>query len=345
MYFDEFPSEIITQVFLHLPNITSTIALASTCHRMNGVFHSSKRLLFLSEAAEAEFGPVGDIVQLLTHNDSQSAHIWRDVPISDALLHQIVKVGRIAQRWEGIYPFKKWKSDFAERRLLTDHERYLVRRAIYRIWLYSKAYHNYHHIRTCRALPQIMQERVQLLHNFGTAELAEMLDVQFVIRDMMANNICPSNGKIRQKFQRRFPESNHQLLFNIHLNYPLAPSSFVPDHSHYNSALGSQKYHSPLAPSRLHEPGAEGWGDDIGHYYVVEDMMKLDPEQVLYLKDNCPLKSHVESYVREFGDWFINNGETLSETAAFVVRQRGGDFEGLKGLIEDGESGIVAGSD
>lgn len=341
MVLDTLPTEIITQIFLSLPDISSTIALSATSYRLHSVYHSSKRLVILSQAADAEFGPLDDIIQLVTHNASQPAHVKRSAPISDALLQQIVKVGRVGKRWEEIYPFKKWKSDFANRRLLTTPERFLVRRAIYRLWLFTKAFHNSTHIRTCRSIPEIVRERAALLHNFSTPELAEMLDVHNVMRDMMINNICPSNGKIRQKFQKRFPESNHQLLFNIHLNYPPAPSVFIPsDLTYHNScAFGSPKQ---IQPSRWHEPGAEGWGDDISHYYVIEDMMKLDPEQVLHLRDFCPLKAQVESYVKEVGaEWFGNNGETFCETLGFVVRQRGGEMEELRAMVEDGEMGLV----
>ena len=290
MFFDALPNEIITHVFLSLLDISSAVALSETSHRFYNAFHSSKKLIILSQAAEAEFGPLDDIIQVVTQNASQRAHIHRNVPLSDALLHQTVKVGRVAQKWEEIYPFKKWKNDYANRRLLTSSERYIIRRAIYRLWLFSKAFHNSSYVRTCRGIPEVVRERAALLHNFSAIQLAEMLDVHRVLRDMIANNICPSNGKIRQKFQKRFPESNHQLLFNIHLNYPPAPSTFVPDIGYYNSTIGSSKYHSRLQPSRWHEPGAEGWGDDISHYYVIEDMMKLDPESILYLRDHCPLK-------------------------------------------------------
>lgn len=344
MLFDTLPTEITTQIFLSLPNISSALALSATCHRLHNVYHSSKKLVILSQAADAEFGPLDDIIQIVTHNASQPAHIKRRVPISEALIRQIVKVGRVAKRWEEIYPFKKWKSDYANRRLLTSSERYLVRRAIYRLWLFTKAFHSPRHVRTCRSIPEIVRERAALLHNFSTPELAETLDVHQVLRDMIANNICPSNGKIRQKFQKRFPDSNHQLMFNIHLNYPPPPSTFVPDYSYHNSTNSRYNAHaSRLQPaSRFHEPGAEGWGDDINHYYVVEDMMKLNPEQILHLRDLCPLKAQVESYVKAVaGEWFGNNGETFSETLAFVVKQRGGDVEELKCAVEEGEVGVV----
>ncbi|KAK4621945.1 hypothetical protein CLAFUW4_06856 [Fulvia fulva] len=341
MYFDTLPNEILTHIYLSLPNIASAINLSATCHRLNSAYHSSKRLVILQEAADAELGPIEDIIQLLTHNSSQPAHIRRSVPISEALIKQIVKVGRIAQQYEEIYPFKKWKTDYGNRRLLTVQERYNLRRTIYRLWLFSRAFHTPAHIRTCRRMPEVMRERAMLLQNFSSNELAEMLDVHTVMRDLVANNICPSNGKIKQKFNKRFPESKHQLLFNInmHLNYPPEPSALATDY--YNSSYGSTRYQSRLSPTRWHEPGAEGWGDDIAHYYVIEDMMKLDPEQMLYLRNHCTLKAQVEVYIRGLGEWFGNNGETFTETLELVVKQRGGDLEELKGAIEDGDVGVA----
>ncbi|KAF2716288.1 hypothetical protein K431DRAFT_298803 [Polychaeton citri CBS 116435] len=343
MHFSTLPVEILTQVFLSLPTISSVISLASTCHRFHDAYHSSRRRLILSEAAEREFGPVDDIVQLVTQNSSQPAHVRRDVPISDALILQIIKIGKVARKWETIYPHKKWKDDFENRRTLTEEECFRLRRALYRLWLFGRAFHNNGYVRTARSLPQVKLERAALLHNFPVAELAEMQDVYTVMRDMVAQNICPSNGRIRQKFQKRHPDSNHQLLFNIHLNYPLpAPAPFLPSINDYNnSSYLESKYHSRLQPSRWHEPGGEGWGDEILHYYVVEDMMKLDPEQILWLRDHCPYKQHVECYVKGLGEWFNNNGQTFGETLDFVTSQRGGDTEELKAMIEDGEMGVA----
>jgi len=340
MLLEDLPTETITDIFLSLPTVASAISLSSTCHRFRHIFSSSKKLLILGQAAESEHGPIQDIVQLVTHNASQSAHIIRSVPISDALLRSVIKVGRVAAKWEDLYPFKKWKSDYENRRLLSDNERFTFRRALYRLWLFTAAFHNRDHQRTARAALSSMLERAALLHNYSGLELAEMLDVHNIIRDMISNNVCPSNGTIRRKFQKRFPDSNHQLLFNIHLNYP-APSSFVSDTHHHSTTNAASKFHTKFVPSRLHEPGAEGFGDDIQHYYIVEDMLKLDPEQILYLKENAPFKGQVESYVRNIGEWFDNNGETFCQTLAFVVQQRGGDMDEMRDGIADCTFGVI----
>lgn len=87
--------------------------------------------------------------------------------------------------------------------------------------------------------------------------------------------------------------------------------------------------------------GAEGWGDDIPHYYVVEDMLKLNPGQIIYLKENAPLKGMVQNYVRELGDWFENNGETWGQTLEWVLNERGEDIAEFAAAIEEGSSGVA----
>ncbi len=91
---------------------------------------------------------------------------------------------------------------------------------------------------------------------------------------------------------------------------------------------------------------AEGWGDEIAHYYVVEDMLKLNPEQLLYLYETVTgfdgRKRTVESFVARLGSgWFANNGQTLVETVDWVVGERGECAVSLKEAVEAELQGIV----
>src|ERR1700712_246550 len=88
----------------------------------------------------------------------------------------------------------------------------------------------------------------------------------------------------------------------------------------------SRYHYSKFTATPYHEPGGEGWGDNTSHYYVVEDVLKLDPEQIIWLKENAPLKGMVETFVKSLGDWFENNGETWSQTMEWVIRERGEDI-------------------
>lgn len=352
MLFEDLATELVVQVFLSCSTVTDVTSLSSTCKRFRNIYISSQKLPILESAAETQFGPLEDLTQLLTHNASQPAHIARSAPFSLALLKQIVQHGRIAEKWSDMYPFKKWKHNYESRRLLTTKERYRVRRAIYRIWLYSRAFHNRDHPRELRATRLVLLKRAALLHNWSTWDLAEIADVHSVMREVVQSNICPSNGTIARKFKKRYPGNEYNLLFNIHLNYPpSAPQAFNPftpnplstsfnNTNTYTSRYAASKY--SLHPS--HEVGAEGWGDDIPHYYVVEDYLKLDPAQILYLKENAPLKGMVEGYVRSLCteyDWFSNNGETWVQTLEFVLDERGEDVGEFMGAIESGELGVA----
>lgn len=108
MSFELLPTEIITQIYLSLPDISSAVALSATTERFHTIFHSPQNLAILSSIAGNEFGPLDDINQLVTQNSSQPAHIRRQVPLSVALIRQVVHVGRVAQQWEEVYQFKKW---------------------------------------------------------------------------------------------------------------------------------------------------------------------------------------------------------------------------------------------
>lgn len=357
MLFESLATELVFQIYFSCFSITDVLALSSTCRRFRNIYASSQKLAILEEAAEAQFGPLEDLTQLLTHNASQPAHIIRSVPFSLALLKQIVHTGRVAEKWCDIYPFKKWKYNYELRRLLTDEERFRLRRAIYRVWLYSRAFHNRDYPREQRASKLVIQKRAGLLHNWSTLELAEIADVHGVMTEVVHSNICPSNGTIARKFKKRYPENEHGLLFNIHLHYPPpshAPPAYNPfsapyhatpislsSHFHNNQTYTSRHASSKFSLHPSHEIGAEGWGDQIPHYYVVQDMLKLDPEQILWLKENAPLKGMVEGYVRGMGDWFENNGETWVQTLEWVLDERGQDVGEFMGAVADGEIGVA----
>ena len=184
-------SELLLHIFHSLSTVQDVLSLSSTCKRLHGVYASSQQLVILQNAAERQYGPLQDAIQLLTHNDSQPAHVPRPVKMSLALLAQIVNAGTVAETWADIYPLRKWKEDFTNRRLLTSDERYRVRRAIYRLWLYGRAFHTSSHPREARLQMPAMRARAELLRNWRTQELVEISDVRKVLRDVLSTNILP----------------------------------------------------------------------------------------------------------------------------------------------------------
>ena len=70
-------------------------------------------------------------------------------------------------------------------------------------------------------------------------------------------------------------------------------------------------------------------------------MAKLDPGQIIWLKENAPLKGMVECFVNDMGDFFKNNGETFGQTLEWVLQERGEDAEEMRNLISEEEVGVI----
>lgn len=343
MQFKNLPTELLIHIFLSCTSITDILHLASATRRFHRILNQSNKLQILYTVAATEFSPIDEIVQLVTQNESQPVHIRREAPISVPLLVQIVRVGQVARKWEAIYPLKKWKADYENRRLLSEEECWRVRRAVYRVWLYHRAFHTRVFDRFTRGLRGVVLERAQLLHNWSTVELAEMEDVRRIMEDVVRNHVCPSNGTIERKFRKRFPlAATGQLTFNFLPFMPTSGKAGYADHFYTMHPMDTPgKYRSRFRNDFFHDPGYEGWGDEIPHYYVVQDMMKLDPGQVLWLRDHAPMKEQVEDYIVSLGEWFRDNGETFGDTLTWVMHERGEHVGELRIAIEDRYMGVV----
>ena len=322
-------------------------------------------------------GPLPDAIRLVTHNASQPAHIPRPPPPqSIALLKRLVDVGRVANKLVEIYPSQKW-DDVASccRRLLTSDEAHRLRRATYRHWLFSKAFHQPSYPRESRGQPALMRARAALLRPWPAPELAEIMDVQETLRDILAFHVFPSNASVLRRHSECWPDSTHPFMLisrNMH-------------HRNYGSTLRTKtkaNYQNDPYPYVAGCPSAyhgkqtnilqEGWGDDITHYYVIEDMLKLNPQHILWLyqhvanergwqESDAPIlwidrmvdgnhwpKTNpklVKAMVEDISaPWFGNNGQTLGETLEFVAEERGEDGAEMKLAVVEGQIGVVRGA-
>ena len=383
MLLDNLPTEIILHIFRSAPTLSTVLALASTDRRLYRIYSGSQKLPILFSAAERQYGPLRDAIQLVTHNASQSAHIQRSVPHSRALLKQLLAVGTVAQRWATLCPLHRWRRDFENRRALRPDEARRLRRAVYRLWLYSRAFHNSSHQRSARLRPDTVRERAALLHGWNNAELVELEDVRDMLRNVLRWRVCPSNGTVLRRYRRRFnkragdeddsadDDDGGEWWMRGHdyggrnksvmkLDQPLfhpptRAATWHTTHFHSTPTAAATFRHHPAQPA-VHEwsyfglnskpdvmmMAAEGWGDEVPHYYVLEDMLKLDPGQILWLRDHAPgNKPLVESYVKNLGEWFENNGETFGQTLADVLAERGEELGELRESLEGRGCGVV----
>jgi hypothetical protein len=334
--------ELVFQVYNNLSTISDVINLSLTCQRFHSLLRSTHKLSTLFAAADREFGPIDDIIMIVTHNNTQPAYIKRSPPISYPLLGQIIAIGKTGKRFEQLYPSKRWDTDFINRRALTNHEAFRVRRALYRYWLYSEAFHNRSQTRMHRLLRDAIEERSKLLRNWSNQELAEIEDVRNILEEILTSQICPTDGTVRARMGKDtiFVQWQH---------------AYVPDNrGRHTSSHFHHLFHDVrdddldicLPPPQARTTKMEGWGDEISQYHTVQSMLKLNPAQITWLHDHVVYKWQVESLIHDLGDdWFWNNGQTFSDTWSIVLHARGMDVDEIRSGIYDGKIGAAVNSD
>lgn len=369
MHIEQLANELVLHIFQSCTSVNDARNLASTCHHFHEVF-ISRRLPILFQAAEAQIGPLSDAIQLITHNASQPVHVPRaSPPLSYALLTSLLTVGQVAAKWAAIYPTRKWRGQESDsRRVLSPTECYRLRRALYRHWLYTLAFHDPLHPRTTRHSPPIIRSRAALLRPWPTSQLAELLDLHAIFRDVLASQICPSNGTVLRRHRAQFPDYPVPTL--IHARLSSSHHSHRREQQEDQLGLHSPRYTPLCSPEHFYyssqhkhthhndDDAAESWGDEIAQYYIVEDMLKLNPDQLLQLYEHVASSNGrgrgiVERYVAGFvlggssgaggvEGWFENNGETLVETVDWVVGERGECADWLKKEVKaGGGEGII----
>lgn len=304
-------------------------------------------------------GPLPEAIRLATFTPAQPLHYPQHAPPqSFALLTHLITLGRVANTWATIYPFQKWSSPETSscRRLLSSAEKLTLRKACYRLWLYSLAWHHRGYGRLIRNQSMMVRQRAAMLRMWSTEELAEMQDLQNIFRSILAEHVCPSNGNVLRQFKECHPNSTAAATSLLRV-YSLGNVNLKLGHS-AQDLPPAQRYDTRRSNTLTScYPILEGWGDEISHYYLLEDMLKLNPQQILELYRRVEPTEGDHSYrswpssaqsmeclLTQWGcsaDWFENNGETFAGTAQTVVNDRGGEYDLFRDAIETEQHGIV----
>jgi len=334
MSLQDLPTELVLNIFRHCTSISSAINLSLTCRRYYHLLRTSQKIPVLFAIAERVWGPLEDIHQLLTYNSAQPIHTKRMPVLSFALLVQVSRIGRVATWYEEMYPQLRWDGERAHlRRSLTPAEAYALRRAIYRIWLYSVAFHNSSASRTMRLNPSVVSERCQLLRTWSSPELLEMEDVRGIL-ETMASDFCPTDGEV---YWRRGSEPLSK--YSVGSRAETLDSSLFHDFRAETMLQAARM--KPVSEYR--EQMMEGWGDEIEQYHVLNDVLKLTPVHVMQLYETALTKQDVQRFIEEKvgAQWFWNNGESMLHTWILVMHGRGIHVQEMREKVLYGMAGVA----
>ncbi|KEF54736.1 uncharacterized protein A1O9_09178 [Exophiala aquamarina CBS 119918] len=339
MAMQELAPEILVHIFEALSSASDIINLSLTCRCFHTLLPSSQKLTLFYNAMDQTMGPVEEIIQLLTFNGNQLLHIRRTPPLSYALLTQIAHVGRVGQRFVALYPTLKWVEDQSvNRRFLRKDEARRLRRAVYRFWFYSQAFHSSPAYRYLRS-NTTSSERLQLLRGWPTEDLLDFEDFRGILEQLLASEICPTDGDVYSRHQ----EDARVGFQTCHRSAGwVDPSIMFPDLFHSSRDEATLVESTKLTVQELRFKHMRGWGTDLDNFYLVQAFLKLTPVQMLWLYDNAVSKADVERYLEEqtHDICFLESGSLVFQDWVTILHQRGIDVQQVREGIWDGVCGI-----
>jgi hypothetical protein len=305
------PVELIQKIYHECSDIQSVVNLSATSRRFRAAYIGSQKLLIIENVLDNQFGPLHDAIQVVTYNDSQPAHVPRKPAMSMALAQQVAAIGYVARKWEAIYPLLRWRVHTEHRRTLRGHECYRFRRAMYRMWLYSKAFHNSSYLELQRTLPRPCSgdRRTVFMRQFDDDEITEIIELNDILHDMVHNDLCPSNAIIQQRYSQSFP-GQAPLYFGTYETYPA--------HCGMDILIRKVVLKRDLPTDLI----GEAWGTLELQEGVVRDILKLEPDQLLHFKEQLTNKAERVSYLALMPESFHQRPSTLRYAVEAIMSER-----------------------
>ncbi|EHY54833.1 hypothetical protein HRR83_009516 [Exophiala dermatitidis] len=335
-------AELIVRIFESLTSVSDILNLSLSCHYFNGVLTKSQKLGLFFNATDKEMGPIGEIIQLLTQNNAQLLHIQRSPPLSQALLSQVNAAARVADRIVKLYPSFRWvDAESAQRRLLTDSEARRLRRAVYRFWSYTQAFHSPPSPLVIRPDQLPATERLHLLRSWSTEELYDLEDLRCVLEHLISSEICPTDGDVYSRHPEdvRLPRTSAQYVARSRIS---SSCTAIRDAFHSTDNIHEMNPHQATT-QEMRFRYMQGWGSELHNYYLVQSFLKCSPKEILWLFDNAIYKEDVEQFLefQKCDPYFFESGSMLFQDWVAVMHARGIDVQKAREGIWDGHAGIV----
>jgi hypothetical protein len=305
------PLEIIQKIFLECSDIESVVNLSATSHQFRDAYLGSQKLLIIENALEVQFGPLHDAIQVVTYNQSQPVYLAREPPMSIALAKQIAAIGYVAQKWERIYPMLRWRDHAEHRRFLRAHEAFRFRRALYRLWLYSKAFHNNDFLQLDLPPPVEVDDdqRISYVRRFDDDEMMEIKELNDVFQSMLINDLCPSDAIIQRRYNEGFPGQ--------------PPLYFGSYHTHPNDCFEGCFCRTLVLRHDLPQAHvAEAWGPRAAQDRTVRNVLKLEPDKLLYFKEQLNNRAERLAYLATLPESFHQYESTFRPVVENLMAER-----------------------
>lgn len=222
MSITQLSTEILQKIYEYA-GVCDVIHLAQTSKKNYRAF-LGRRLHILELAMYNSYSPLPELVKLVAANEPDksrkllSTELRRNATVNRIiqaqgvpkmtmeLIIQMVRYGKVADRWAELYPRLRWRDDSSNRRFLRPHEEERLRGAIYRYWTYSTIFHDQLFIHHDPDLPRSTNDpRLRLLRTYSTMELVQLTEFIDKMQQVIQVDLYPSNAMVRSQYLHPVP--------------------------------------------------------------------------------------------------------------------------------------------
>ncbi|KAI9651067.1 hypothetical protein NHQ30_001104 [Ciborinia camelliae] len=263
----------------------------------------------LRQVLDDTYGPIPSLVQLVIINESKKIHnvigtgIRRNIALdrilqvpdephlSTQLMGKMVKFGRVASRWVEIFPQFRWRVDYRNRRFLEPHEQKRLRKAIYHYWTYGSLFHD------------------ELYTQFNPDSPSDPESpTPFWLANSSEDTTDPRLRLIQSYTTIEIVQLKEFLQHVVKLiEIDLYPSDSIVQAQHNFTSQAVEKI---------------AWGDGDQYPYLVKDLLKYTPLDLVYLYDQTSTKSERAEYMFGKGIGFSNTPATLDQAITCITERR-----------------------
>lgn len=293
MSIDQLSTELLQRIY-EFSTIEDVINFSKTTKKNHNAYLGSQKHILRKAIYNSPYSPIPELVKLVISGEPDNirkplgtelrrgAMVDRVISstkpsqLSVDFIKKMIHYGKIAERWTEIYPQLRWRYDSSNRRLLRPIEAERVRKAIYQIW----TYHNLFHDKTfCEFSPDIPRLVPALSHRTDLRfRLARTWSTIDIIRQ------SEFMDKMRQVMEIDIFPSNEMVQYSF--------NETVPD-----------KMLAKLA-----------WGEERSHRPFVDTLLKLTPDDMLYLYHNTTSKQERLQFLLGKGQWFYSKSSSFNAT-------------------------------
>lgn len=337
----ELPPELLVKVFQHCDSGMDMVNLASSCQQLRKAFDDHGLVIRVPLFAEL-FGPLGEIIRVVTQPVGKPEHSSGQVHMAQTLVKKVTMVVNIASTWVNEYlrlnkVIKHTNGSGKVVRIAVDKSK--IRLAFYRLWRYYRAFHCVPYDAFANDQADVIELRCELLRQWSHEELLDVQRISCFMRSFIQENVCPDTDAMVYRHQMLDPNDLYYKFdyYNVPALAPKPPrpGSLIPADAaratldlYFLSAppaFTPRIYRTSKLPILLSPTQIWDRIGSLNYEDLLDDMVKLDPGQILWLVRFAPYRQQVMTFLRTLDrQWFRNNPETFIETSSTIVMERDG---------------------